>query len=91
MLRSDLCDYSDAYIVVKGRKTVEGNNVAQTRNKKLIFQNNARFQSSISKINNTSIDNAADLDIVMPMYNMLEYSDNYSMTSGSFWNYYRDE
>ena len=44
-----------------------------------------------SKINNTYIDNAEDLDIVMPMYNLLEYSDNYSITSGSLWNYYRDE
>ena len=61
------------------------------RNKKLTFKNNAPFQSCISKINNTFIDNAEDLDIVMPMYNLLEYSDNYSMTSGSLWNYYRDE
>ena len=73
MLRSDLCDY--AYIVVKGRITV---------NKKLIFKN--------QKINNTFIDNAEDLDIVMPMQNLLlEYSDNYSMASGGLWNYYRDE
>ena len=61
------------------------------RNKKLTFKNSAPFQSCISKINNTFIDNAEDLDIVMPMYNLLEYSDNYSMTSGSLWNYYRDE
>ena len=53
--------------------------------------NNAPFISCISKINNTLIDNAEDLDIVIPMYNLLEYSENHSMTSGSLWNYYRDE
>ena len=91
MLTSDLCDYSDVYIVVKGTITAEGNNVAKTRNKKLIFKNNAPFRSCISKIDNTFIDNAEDLDIVMPMYDLLEYSDNFSITSGSLWNYYRDE
>ena len=60
-------------------------------NKKLTFRNNAPFRSCISKINNTFIDNAENLDIVMPMYNFLEYSTNYSMTSGSLWNYYRGE
>ena len=60
-------------------------------NKKIAFTNNAPFISCISKINNTLIDNAEDLDIVIPMYNLLEYSENYSMTSGSLWNYYRDE
>ena len=88
MLRSDLCDYSDAYIVVKGTITVEGDNDAKTRNKKLILKNNAPFRLSISNINNTFIENAEDLDIVRQMYNLLEYSDNYSMTSGSLWNYY---
>ena len=86
MLRSDLCDFSDAHIVVKG--TI---NVARPNNnaydKKLAFKNNAPFVSCISKINNTLIDNAEDLDVVMPMYNLLEYSKNYSKTTGSFWNY----
>ena len=91
MLRSDLCDYSDAYIVVKGRITVTGTNNANRRNKKLTFKNNATFRSCISKINNAFVDNAEDLDIVMPMYIMLENSDNYSMTSGSLWNGYGDE
>ena len=91
MLRSDLCDYSDAYIVVKGTITVEGYNNANKRNKKLTFKNSAPFRSCISEINNTFIDNAEDLDIGVPMYNLLEYSNNYSMTSGSLWNYYRDE
>ena len=61
------------------------------RTKKLKFKINAPFRSCISKISNTFIDNAEDLDIVMPMYNMFEYSDNYSMAFGSLWNYYRDE
>ena len=91
MLRSDLCDYSEAYIVVKRRISVTGTNDANRRNKKLIFKNNNPCRSCISKINNTFIDNAKDLDIVMPIHNLLEYSDKYSMTSGSFWNYYRDE
>ena len=90
MLRSDLCDYSDAYIVVKGRG-LTGTENANRRNKKLTFKNNAPFRSCISKINNTLIDNAKDLDIVMPMYNLLEFSNNFSMTSGSLWNYYKDE
>ena len=90
MLRSDLCDYSDAYIVVKGTITVTDPNKANY-DKKLAFKNNAPFTSCISKINNTLIDNAEDLDIVMPMYNLLEYSKNYRKTTGSFWNYYRDK
>ena len=73
-LRSDLCDYSYAYIVVKRIITVEGNNNAKKRNKKQTFKNNAPVRLCISKIN------AEDLDIVMRMYNLLEYSDNYSMT-----------
>ena len=86
-----MCDYSDAYIVVKGTKTVEGDNNDQKRDNKLSFKNNAPFRSCISKINNTFLDNPEDLDIVMSMYNLLEYSDSYSMTSGSLRNYYRDE
>ena len=80
MFRSDLSDYSDAYIVVKGRKAVEGDDHDQKTNKKLKFRDNVPSRSCISKINNSFIDNAEDLDIVMPMYNLLEYSDNYSMT-----------
>ena len=89
MLRSDLCDYSDAYIIVKGRITVRGNN-AKRINKKLTFKKNTPFRSYILKINNKLIENAEDLDIVMSMYNLAEYSNNYSMTSGSLWNYYKD-
>ena len=91
MLRSDLCDYSDAYIVVKGDITLEGDNDANKRNKNLAFKNNAPFINCISKINGVKIDNAEDLDVVMPMYNLLEYSKNYRKTAGSLWNYYRDE
>ena len=82
MLRSDLCDYSDAYIVVKGDITVtDPNNNAY--DKKLAFENNAPFISCILKINSTLIDNAEYLDIVMPMYNLIEYSKNYSKATGS--------
>ena len=90
MLKSDLCDFSDAYIVVKGDITVTNPNNAK-RNKAVAFKNNAPFINCISKINGIKIDNAEDLDVVMPMYNLLEYSKNYSKTTGSFWNYYRDE
>ena len=90
ILRSDLCDYSDAYIVVKGTITVTDPNNANY-DKRLAFKNNAPFNSCISKIKNTFIDNAKDLDIVIIMYNLLEYSKNYGKTTGSLWNYYRDE
>ena len=80
VLRSDLCDYGDAYIVVKGDITVlRGNNEAH--DKKLAFKNNALFICCISKINNTVIDNAENLDIVMLMFNLLEYSKNYRKTT----------
>ena len=58
---------------------------------KLVFKNNAPFINCFSKINGVKIDNAEDLDIAMPMYNLLEYSKNYKETTGSLWNYYRDE
>ena len=72
MLRSDLCDYSDAFIIVKGDVTLEGGNAANKRNKYLAFKNNAPFINCISKIHGVKIDNAEDLDVVMPMYNLLE-------------------
>ena len=90
MLRSDLCDFSDPYIVVNEEITVTNPN-NDAYDKKLAFKNNAPFTSCISKVNNFLIDNAEDLDIVMPMYNFLEYSKNYRKTTGSLWNYYRDE
>ena len=75
ILRSDLCDFSDAYIVVKGDITVTNPNNTK-RNKVVVFKNNAPFINCISKINGIKIDNAEDLDVVMPMYNILEYSKN---------------
>ena len=59
--------------------------------KKLVFKNNARFINYISNINGVKIDNAEDLDVAMPMYNLHEYSKNYKKTTGSLWNCYRDE
>ena len=91
MLRSNSCDYSNAYILVKGRISVRSTNDANKRNKKSNFKNNASFRSCISKINNTFISNPEDLDIVIPTYNLLEYSDNYFVTSWSLWKYYRNE
>ena len=94
MLRSSLCDYSDAYILVKGNITVNNTAAdgaaANNTNKKVIFKNCAPFTNCISKINNTQIDNAEYIDIVMPMYNLIEYSDNYSKTSGSLWQYCKE-
>ena len=94
MLKSSLCDYSDAYILVKGTITVN-NTAAQgaaanNTNKKVIFKTCAPFTNCISEINNTQIDNAKDIDIVMPMYNLIEYSDNYVKTTGSLWQYCKD-
>ena len=95
MLRSSLCDYSDAYILAKGNISVNNTAAADVdannTNKKVIFKNCAPFTKCISRINNTDIDNAQDIDIVMPMYNLIEYSDNYSKTSGSLWQYYKDD
>ena len=87
MLRSSLCDYSDAYILVKGNITVSNTAAdgaaANNVNKKVIFKNCAPFTNCISKMNNNDIDNAKYIDIVMPMYNLIEYSNNYSKTSVS--------
>ena len=94
MLRSDLCDFSDAYIVVKGGITLTkaaDRDFIDVRNRCLAFKNDAPFTNSISKINNVLIDIVEDLDIVMRMYNLLEYSKSYSKTTGSLWNYYKDE
>ena len=90
MSRSSLCDYSHAYILVKGNITVpntaasdvNANNVG----KKKKFNNCAQFTNWISEINNIQVDNANDIDIVMPMYNFIEYSVNYSKTSWSYGN-----
>ena len=91
MLRSDLCDYLDAYILVSGTITVAGNHPRDRQNKPVILKNNAPFVSCITRINRELIEDADDLDIVMPMYNLLEYSKNYRKIIGSLFNYYRDE
>ena len=94
MLKSSLCDYSDAYILVKGTisvtNTAAAGVAAINTNKKEIFKNCAPFTNCISEINNTQIDNAKDIDIVMPMYNLIEYSVNYAKTTGSLWQYCKD-
>ena len=84
MLRSDLFDYSDGYIFVKGIISVTGTGNANRRNKNLSFNNNALFRSCISKINSTLITSAEDLDIIMPMYNLLEYGNNFFCDIGKF-------
>ena len=76
MLRSDLCDYSDVYIVLKSRINVTGTNNTNRRNKKLTFMNNASFLSCIWKINNLFKDNVEDLDIIVLIYNLIEPSDS---------------
>ena len=97
MLRSNLCDYADAYILVKGTITITGDGdddeekQADERNKGVILKNCAPFTKCISRINNTDIDNARDMDIVIPMYNLTEYSDNYVKTSRSLYQYYKDD
>ena len=97
MLKSSLCDYSNAYILVKGRITITwpGADAAAIQadeiDKGVIFKNCASFINCKTEINNTEIYNAKDIDIVMPMYDLIEYSDNYSKTSRNLWQYYRDE
>ena len=94
MLKSSLCDCSDAYILVKGIISV--NNTAaegaavNNNDIKVIFKNCAPFTNYINEINNTQIDNAKDIDIVMPMYKLIEYSDNYEKASGNLWQYCKD-
>ena len=89
MKRSNLCDYSDAYILVSRTIEMEGARVddavkrSDERNKEVVFKNRAPFIECISEINNTQIDNAKDIAVMMPMYNLIEYSDNYSTTSKS--------
>ena len=96
MSRSNLCDYSDVYILVKGTIAVNGvvngaENDIVRRNRPLILKKNALFVSCITRIHGELIEDAEDLDIVMPMYNLLEYSKSYRKTVGSLYNYYRDE
>ena len=87
MLKSSLCDYRDAYRPVKGNITVPNTAAAgaaaNNSNKNVLFKNYAAFTDYISEMNNTQVDNAEKVDVVMPMYNLTEYSNNYSKTSGS--------
>ena len=94
MLRSSLCDYSDTYILVKGAISIERVlTPAEPENvgKEVVFKNCAPFTDCISEINNTEIDNAKDIDVVMSVYDLIEYGNNYSKTSGSLRQYYREE
>ena len=84
ILRSSLCDYADAYILVKWTITITGAGDAIIG---VIFKTFAPFIKCISEINDTDVDNAQDIDIVMSMHNLIEYGDNYSKTSGSLWQY----
>ena len=97
MLKFSLCDYIDAYILFKGRitNTGAGTNAdarqADERNKGVTFKNCAPFTNCKSEINDTEIDNAKDIDILMSTYNLIEYNDKYLKTSGILWQYYRDK
>ena len=106
MLNFSLYDYSYAYILVKGRITINGDagrparrteaqlsteRQADERNKGVIFKNCVPLINCKSKKNNAEIDNAKDIDMLIPMCKLIEYSDNYSKTFGSLWQYYEDE
>ena len=96
-LKSSLCDYSDAYILVTGNITVKRRNVADTDDialgaiTQVVFKNCTPFEKCRTEINETFVDEADFINISMPMYNLMEYSDNYSYTSGSLWQFKRDE
>ena len=87
-MRNDLCDFNDAYIVVTGKITV--GNDDNVYNRKVSFKNSTHFFNCILRIKSQLIEDAQDLDIVIPMYNLLYYSKNFRKTTGSFWNYYPD-
>ena len=92
MLKSSLCNYRDGYILVSKTITVTGLPASKGNNsKRETFKNYATFTDCICEMNNTKVDNAKDNSIVMSMYNLIKYSDNYLKTSGSFWQYHRDE
>ena len=92
VLKSTFCDYSDAYIIVK--ETITNVRVLappepDNNDKEVVIKNCAAFIDSISKANNTQIDNTKDINVVKPMYNLIEYSNNFPATSGNLWQYYR--
>ena len=94
MLKSSLCYYSDPYIAAKGTVTVPNTRTSaarNNRNKELLFKNCVPFTNCISEIKNTQIDNVKEINVVMNMYNLIEYRENYLQISGSLWLYYRDQ
>ena len=95
MLRSNLSDYSDGYILTKGNITVRNTAAQGQANnviiKRVILKNCVRFTNWINRINNTQVNDAHDIDVVMPMYKLIEYSDNYSKTSRILWHYCKDQ
>ena len=93
MLKSSLCGYSDAHIPVSGTVTVPitGTAAAPNNRKNIVIKSCSPFTDCIREINNTQIDNAKDIDIVIPIHNLMEYSNNYFTISGSLWHYYRYE
>ena len=94
MLKSSLCDYSDAYVLVKGTITVPNTAAADAyannTNKKVTFKICTPFSNHISEINNAQVDNTKDIDTIMQIYNLIEYSDSYSKTSGGLWQSRKD-
>ena len=92
MLRSSLFDYSDVYALVSGAITVAALVVGRGNNNiQVVFKNCALFVNCITKLNNTQLVNSKGINVVMPMYNLVEFSGSYSKTSGGLWQYYRDE
>ena len=88
MLTSSLCDYSDVHILVKGKITISGAGAkAAAKQTEVIFKKCTPFTDCINEINNTQVDNAKDLHVLIPMYNVIEYSNNVLKTSGSLWQY----
>ena len=86
-MKSNFCDYSDAYIIVRGNIAATGNDA----NTRVAFKNCALFTKCITHIDDEHVHNADNLDIVMPTYNLIKYSDNYSDTSWSLWQFKRDK
>ena len=97
MIKSGLCDYSDAYILVTGNITVKRRNAADTADialgaiTQVAFKNCTPFEKCRTEINKTFVDETNFINIAMPIYNLIEYSNNYSDTSGSLWQFKRDE
>ena len=92
MLRSSLFDYSDVYALMSGAITVAALVVGRGNNNiQVVFKNCALFLNCITKLNNTQLVNSKGINVVMPMYNLIEFSGSYSKTSGGLWQYYRDE